>query len=359
MKKLLILQNLILPYRKPVYNGLARDYDVTILHSGTPTVEPEDTYKEILVPVRRLGPFFIQNGVFRKISSGKYDAIIAMFDLRWPAYILPVFRSRRRYGKWIFWGIGYSRRHAVNYVRDWLMKKSDAILLYGRRNIDEMIRRGACKNKIFVAHNTIHIPNHRDYSMHPKSSLLFVGTFRKHKSIDLLIEVFARIREKIPENVHLEIVGDYSEVEFSHLLGLGYGKDRKFLHKEVKKFGLEDRVVFHGRLDQHDLLAEIFSRAYAYVALGNVGLSVLHSFAYGVPVIAEDRPEIHGPEFDNLKHQVNGLTYKKEDELEEALIEICNFPQLAATLGQNAYNLYYKERTLETMLDGFKKAIED
>lgn len=358
MKKLLILQNMILPYRKPVYNGLARDYDVTVLHAGTPTVEPEDTYKEILVPALKIGPFFIQNGVFREISSGRYNVIIAMFDLRWPAYILPVLKSRRRYGKWIFWGIGYSRSPIVNYARDWLMKKSDAILLYGPRNIEEMIQRGACKNKIFVAHNTIHIPNHCDYSRQAKSSLLFVGTFRKHKSIDCLIEVFARVHEKIPENVHLEIVGGYPEVRFSRL-GLGDGKERNFLHKKLEKIGLDKRVIFHGRLEQHDLLAEIFSRAYAYVALGNVGLSVLHSFAYGVPVIAKDQPEIHGPESDNLKHQVNGFTYKKEDELEDALIEICNSSRLPATLGQNAYNLYSKERTLETMLDGFKKAIED
>ena len=345
MKKLLILQNLILPYRKPVYNGLARNYDVTVLHSGTPTVEPEDTYKEILVPVRRLGPFFIQNGIFREISSGKYDVIIAMFDLRWPAYILPVLKSRRRYGRWIFWGHGYGRMRAGNYIRDWLMKKVDAILLYGRETIGEMIRRGVQADKIFVADNTIHVPNHRDCSGHTKSSLLFVGRLQERKKIDLLIEAVARIREKIPENVCLEIVGD--------------GEIRNFLHEKVRELNLKEKVVFHGRVDQHDLLMEFFSRAYAYVSPGYVGLGVLHSFAYGVPVLTHDKSEIHAPEFENLKHRHNAIIYGSDKELEDAMIEICNSPSLTTTFGRNAYNLYSKERTLETMLDGFKKAIED
>ncbi len=357
MKKLLVLQNLILPYRKPVYNGLARDYDVTVLHSGTPTVEPEDAYKEILVPVRRLGPFFIQKGVFREISSGKYDAIIAMSDLHWPAYILPVLKSRRRYGKWIFWGRGCGRRIAMNYIRNWLAKKADAILLYGCENIDKIIQGGIQEDKIFVASNTIHVPNHRDYSRNEKNSLLFVGVFNKYKRIDLLIEAFARIRGVIPDNVRLEIVGNPPESKLSH----ADTSDEKvdLLYKKVEEFGLSERVVFHGQVYQQDLLAEIFSKAYAYVSPGHVGLGVLHSFAYGVPVLTHDKSEIHAPEFENLKHRHNAIIYGSDKELEDAMIEICNSPSLTTTLGRNAYNLYSKERTLEIMLDGFKKAIED
>ena len=347
MKKLLILQNMILPYRKFVYNGLARDYDVTILHSGTPTVEPEDAYKEILMPALRIGPFFVQHGVFREISSGRYDVIISMFDLRWPAYILPVLKSRGRYGRWIFWGHWYGRRSYLNYARDWLMKKADAILLYGPEEIDRMIQRGLQGDKLFVADNTIHVPNHLDCSGHPKSSLLFVGSFKKRKKIDLLIEVFARIRKKVPENVQLEIVGD--------------GPIRNFLREKVKEVNLKEKVVFHGGVNQHNLLVKIFSRAYAYVAPGNVGLGILHSFAYGIPVIAPVQPGEpwrHGPECQNLKHRVNGLIYKNERELEEMLIEICNAPRLSATLGQNAYRLYSSEKTLDIMLGGFREAIE-
>ena len=347
MKKLLILQNLILPYRKSVYNGLACDYDVTILHSGMPTVDSEDTYKEILIPAHRFGPFFIQNGVFREISSGKYDVIIAMFDLRWLAYILPMLKNKKRYRKWILWGHWYSSRSTVNYARDWLMKKADAILLYGSGEIDRMIQRGIQEHKIFVANNTIHVPNHHDYSSHTKSSLLFVGTFKKRKKVDLLITTFSHILDEIPEHVYLEIVGD--------------GEYKNSLQKLVRQLSLETRVIFHGRVDQHDQLAEIFSRAYAYVS-PQIGLGILHSFAYGVPVVTTHHPEgseKHGPEAECLKHRFNGFTYTKGYELEDILIEICNSPKLSSTIGRNAYDFYSKERTLDVMLSGFRQSIEN
>ena len=349
MKKLLILQGKLPPYRKPVYNGLARDYQVTVLHSGKPTVEPEDTYREILVPCRKLWLFMIQNNVFGEISSGKYDAIIAMFDLHWPAYILPVFKQRK--GKYIFWGHRYSVKQVVNDIRDWLMKKADAVLLYGPEEADKMIQRGVPIEKIFVAQNTIHVPNHRDYSSHSKNSLLFVGRLQKRKKIDLLIEAFARIHEKIPMNIQLEIVGD--------------GEEREVLEKRVKELELVERVKFHGRLYQHDLLETIFSRAYAYLSPGHVGLGVLHSFAYGVPVITrkpgfpcKNSKEQHAPEFLNLINGINSIIFTDEGELEKAMRKICNYRQFAAHLGHNAYKLYSKERTLDTMLNGFKKAIE-
>ena len=349
MKKLLILQGELPLYRKPVFNGLTRDYQVTVLHSGEPTVESEDAYREILVPCRKLWLFMVQNNVFREISSGNYDAIIAMFDLHWPAYILPVFKQRK--GKFIFWGHGYSGKPLVNKVRDWLMKKADAVLLYGPEETNKMIQRGVPKEKIFVAQNTVHVPNHRDYSSHVKNNLLFVGRLQKRKKIDMMIEAFSRIHQKIPRNIRLEIVGD--------------GEEKETLEKKVRELDLEEKVKFYGQLYQHDLLEAIFSRAYAYLSPGDVGLGVLHSFAYGVPVITrkpvipgKNSKERHGPEFLNLMNGINSMIFANEGELEKAMRNICNDRQFAANLGYNAYQLYSKERTLEMMLNGFKKAIE-
>ena len=343
MTKLLILQNVIMPYRKPVYNRLACHYHVTVLHSGTPTAGPTDAYREIIVPFRKVWPFMFQRNIFKEISSGRYDVIVAMFDLHWPAYILPVLRCQRRYGKWIFWGHGYGRTSFLNYARDWLMKRADAVLLYGSENVDRLKKSGVQEQRIFIAENTIHVPNHCDYSGHSKNSLLYVGRLQKRKRIDLLIVNFARIREKISDDIRVEIVGE--------------GKKSDDLQRKVCDLGLEERVTFHGSVHKPDVLAQLFARALAYVSPGHVGLGVLHSFAYGVPVVTS-QVDTHAPEFYNLEHRVNGLIYKEKSELEEALIEICNSPALSANLGHNAYRHYSRKRTLRIMLNGFKKAIE-
>ncbi len=102
MKTILICQNEIMAYRKPVYNGLAEEYEVTVLHSGQPSVDAGDLYQEIIVPQKRVGPFHLQRGVSMRKRMQQYDVVIAMFDLRWPSYLLPLFFKRR--AKYILWG---------------------------------------------------------------------------------------------------------------------------------------------------------------------------------------------------------------------------------------------------------------
>ena len=60
MKKLLIIQNTIMHYRKPVYNELSKIYNVTILHSGSVSIDKNDLYSEIITSVKQIGPFFFQ-----------------------------------------------------------------------------------------------------------------------------------------------------------------------------------------------------------------------------------------------------------------------------------------------------------
>ena len=83
MKKVLILQNKILHYRKPFYNKLAEKYDVTVLHSGKESVEISDQYQEVITPVKSISKFKIQKGVIKAVRSREYDVVIAMMDVFW------------------------------------------------------------------------------------------------------------------------------------------------------------------------------------------------------------------------------------------------------------------------------------
>ena len=63
MKKVIILQNYVPHYRKPIYNELGLKYDVTILHSGNPSIIDNDSYKEIIVKSQKIWKFHLQCGV--------------------------------------------------------------------------------------------------------------------------------------------------------------------------------------------------------------------------------------------------------------------------------------------------------
>jgi len=76
MKKVIILQNLVPHYRKPVYNALALKYDVTILHSGNPSVTESDVYKEIIVKSNKIWKFYFQKNVFKIIKDNSYNCYV-------------------------------------------------------------------------------------------------------------------------------------------------------------------------------------------------------------------------------------------------------------------------------------------
>lgn len=340
-KRVLLLQDVLPPFRKPVYNGLAEDYDLTVVHSGTPEVTKSDRFREVVQPVRRGGPLMIRDPVVAA-SGAPYDVTVSMFNLRWPDCVLPPLRDRRAYGRWILWGHGYGRSRLARPARDWLAARADGVLLYDDNAATEMLERGVRPHKIYIAPNTIHVANHQDFSGLAKTSLIYVGRLSKGKKVDVLVDGFGELSTRTPSPVRLEIVGD--------------GPERANLERRVARRGLSASVTFHGEVHDDDVLSELFARAYACVVAGYVGLVVLHSFAYGVPVIAR-RGERHRPEFSNLAHGINALVCDRGD-FADALAEVCTHPERAAALGRNAYRFYANKRTLDVMLYGFRKAIE-
>ena len=364
MTSILILQNEIKSYRKPVYNGLAEEYDVVVLHSGSPSVSPIDRYREVITPQKQFWRLTFQPySPLGKIIN-EFDVVIAMFDISWPGYLLPLFWRKRV--KYVLWGHWYSTNYIVNFIRNFLMRQSDRILMYGAEEVDRMILSGIDKNKITVAPNTVLVTNSRDCSLNKKSRFLFIGRLhsgsrRNSKRVDILVEAFSRIQGLIPNQIVLDIVGEGEEEDSLKLL--------------ASRLNIADKICFHGYIDDESSLSKLFLESFALVSPGHVGLSVLQSFAYGVPVITGNAVQyrretqhlynvmtgnsvIMGPEYYNLRHEENALLVDTRQQLEDALINLCNQPDYAAELGHNAYKHYFEERPLSRMLDGFRKVIE-
>lgn len=347
MKSILILQNEIMEYRKPVYNGLAEYYKIAVLHSGNPSLKSGDKYNEIITPAINIGRLYLQPHLsLRRIVRG-FDVVISMFDLGWPGYLAPLYLKRRP--KTILWGHRYNSNRLACAIRDFLMARADRLLMYGDEEVGRMIERGVDPAKICVAWNTLHVPNHKDYSAAPKSSLLFVGRLQPSKRVDIIIEEFARIHGDLPEGTTLDIVG--SPASSSPAID-------SQLKRLAIALNIRSKVTFHGRVDDPYQLAKIFARAHAYVSPSPVGLGVLHSFAYGVPVITL-RNERHGPEFHNLIHNVNAMICDDLHEFSAAMNRVCTDTAHSSRLGQCAHQHYSTNRLLSSMLAGFRKAIDE
>jgi glycosyltransferase involved in cell wall biosynthesis len=341
MKNVLILQNEIMAYRKAIYNTLTKRFNLTIIHSGKISKKNTDSYHEIIVPKSKIGSFILQKNVFTEIKQGNYDVIIAMFDLHWIKNILLLFFLCKT--PVIFWGHRYGKNAIINSIRNSLLKKSGAAILYNDSEIVKMVQSGIARNKIFVAENTIHVENYEDCSQYPKSSFLYVGRAQKRKKVDELIRAFAQIIDEIPDHITIDIVGE--------------GEENESLKVLAGKLKVKERVIFHGSITDNNRLKELFKKAFAYVSPDAIGLGAQHSFAYGVPVITIANG-FKGAEFDKLNHNENAILYNSHNELKDILLKLISNVEFRKRLGKNAYNLYKNKLTIDNMAQGFIDAIE-
>lgn len=340
-KSVLILQGQVAPYRRPLFNALGAHYDVTVLHSGPSAGHVGDRFCELIVPATRIGTFYVQCPRTVTRAAAHADATIAMFDLHWPAYLLQAFTRRKR--RFILHGHRYRGSFLTDAVRDFLMNRADCLLMYGDEEVDKMVARGICRDRIIVAPNTVEVSNHTDFSGEGKSSLIFVGRLQTRKRVDLAIRAFGSLRDALPPDIVFDIVGS--------------GETEKELRQIAVEMGVRDRVIFHGNIEDNEALASLFRRAFAYVSPGPVGLGVLHSFAFGVPVVTLQEGR-HGPEFWNLDDGVNAIVAADESSLVEAIKYVCSNPDVTKTLGRNAYRHYSGKRRLSHLVNGFKVAID-
>lgn len=343
MKKVLILQNKILHYRKPFFNELAKSYDITVLHSGKKSVLLSDNYKEKVVPVKQLYKIKLQKGVINEVKNKKYSAVIAMMDISWVKNIIASFIYPKS-TRFAWWGIIVSENQWGNKIRGMLLRGIPTIF-YTEAGVNKMIEYGFRGDKFTFCNNTFHIENRVPCHLeNQKDSFLFVGSLDRRKNIQVLISAFKEAEAKIPSKIKLNIIGD--------------GKDYQLAENLIRDYNLQKRVFLLGRINETEQLQSYYKKAIFSISYGQAGLGVLQSMGYGVPFMTNINA-ISGGEITNIKHNENGITCKEsKDSLLEYLIKYGNDTDAAKILGQNAFEYYSKFCTTKHMAKKFIEVIE-
>ena len=166
----------------------------------------------------------------------------------------------------------------------------------------ELLRIGIPANRCRVVHNGL---DHKAYAPAVERStqprLVYVGRLKRHKRLDLVIDLCSRLRETVPDLV-LDIVGT--------------GDDETRLRTIVRERGLDTMVRFHGFASHARKLAA-YSHAWALVTATERegwGLSVIEAAACGTPTLALDAPGIR----DAVRHDESGFLAPDLESLHDA-----------------------------------------
>lgn len=154
-----------------------------------------------------------------------------------------------------------------------------------------------------------------------RKEIVSVGRLEAQKAPLLLIHAFAGIHASFPE---------------FRLLFYGEGSLREEMQEEIKKFGLEDKIIIKGNTDRirDDVgQASLFVLPSVYEGMPN---ALMEAMALGVPCIATDCP-CGGPR-SLIRSGENGLLVPVGDEkwLEQAMALLLKDLQRAANMGREA-----------------------
>lgn len=326
-----IIQPAVPKYRVPLFESLLGDnrFEAFLMAAkdepgGVKSVVPFHENVDLTHPIKTiLKKLMWQKDLYLLPNMSKGDVLIINGNIKFLSNYPLILEAKRRGVAVIWWGHGWSSTTSALsfFIRKYIMKLvADVLLLYTEKEKELFISNGFDENKIFYMNNTIDT-GEINFIKKSISDVKLEDFKRKNKLLNKKVLLFVgRLREEPPTNLEVAIKAleylsqDKKDKYVLIIIGGGKGKDK--LLQIVEQLKLEDKVKFIGAVYEEKELAPWFMSADCFVYPGTIGLSLLHAFAYGLPVVTHDVIKEHGPEISALKDEVNGATFARNNEVE-------------------------------------------
>jgi glycosyltransferase involved in cell wall biosynthesis len=107
---------------------------------------------------------------------------------------------------------------------------------------------------------------------------------------------------------------------------IGKGVEEDKLRELVNTLNIADNVRFVGEIYDENDLAPWFLSSKLFIHPAAVGLSLLHAFGYGLPLITNGNKHLHNPEYSAFEEGLTGLTFAENniEDLASIVIKLLN-----------------------------------
>lgn len=230
---------------------------------------------------------------------------------------------------WRFWRRKYVLKFGTHFIANSNATKIDTMKTF---DIPE--------NKMTVLPNLInandsYIRRNKDWK------ITFIGRFHEAKGIDVLIKAMSMVVKEFP-TIQLELIG---------------GGDPADSIKLVKKYSLEDNIIFSGELLRENVLKHLAGAQFSIVpSLAEAfGYVVIEAFSVKTPVIGSDTGGIS----EIIEDKKNGLLFPVRDHkiLAYQIITMLKNRSLCDEYAENAYvsfkNTYELNHNISKHIDIF------
>lgn len=370
--RVVIQQPALAKYRVPVFRELARRPGIDLLvaygnEKGINNVDP-DGFEGVMIPIhdfKVLGtPLRWHAAHYQFVTPRRADVMVLSWSTRYLTLVPSLVRARWNGVGTVLWGHGYSksetrlRENSRGAVADF----ADSVLFYNHGSAQRFIDRGySSPERVFVALNTLDITAinaaKKVWQADPARlaafrsekglngpTVLFVSRLNADNRVDLLLKAAAVLHKDLPA---LKVVI------------VGAGPEADALKSLARTLGLGQAAIFTGAIYDEVDLAPYFLSAGAFCYPVNIGLSLIHAMAYGVPVVTSNRLTSQNPEIEAFKDGINGCCYQdgEVDALAGVLGLILSDGALRQSLSDGAIATVTEDFNISKMVDGMEAAI--
>jgi glycosyltransferase involved in cell wall biosynthesis len=141
---------------------------------------------------------------------------------------------------------------------------------------------------------------------------------------------------------------------------VGDGSARAGLECRGRQLGLGEHIRWLGAVYDEQALAPWFLTSWVLVHPTGIGLTLLHAFGYGLPVVVHDNVEHHWPEIAAFEAGVNGLTFAEGDPRAfcAAVSRLLRKRDLRERLGRHALEVARTRYNTDVMAERFLSILD-
>ncbi len=301
MKKILIIQPAVPPYRYGFFKKLDKIYEIKLIYSGKKWDEKTET-TQLVVDCHSFKNiiFFQRFNFFKEVRET--DIVLINGNIRYLSNFLILVLAKIFKKKLIWWGHLHTAggNAYFSHLRHWISLLADYRLFYTKYEA-EVFRKKFPKYSMA----TQEMSNGLDLDLISKfrkkyypaercTDILFCGRLTAKSKILFLLEAIAIANGKLSCVI------------------IGNGVLEAKVRKKIKELNLLNVELIQESYDEANI-SKYFNNAKLFIYPGAAGLSIIHSQSYGVPVLVHDNFREQMPEISSVRDSMAGETFRFND----------------------------------------------
>lgn len=286
-----------------------------------------------------------------------YDCIVIDGNPRTLSNVVLFLLAKLFRRKTVIWTTfhSYSAKRITEYLRLKYTSLFRNILTYTECDVQKMRKFGMKQNRIIALNNglnqaAIDLARNNiltmNFSIEEKKKFRIVSVARliKKNRFDLLLSALELLKKEIDFECYI----------------IGGGPEFTNLEFQIANLQLIDQVRLLGPLYDEQIICEYLFDADVFIHPHSVGLSLMHAYGYGLPVIIDDKFDEHGPEICFFSENVNGISFKfgSVDDLTSSIKHLIFNSELRAEIGKRNLFLVQNICNTEKMAHNFMSMLE-